>query len=147
MECISACQIFHLLVDSQEEVASCSGDSLLTTFLKSQTNGIATLLKAEREAHEIVSQARKYRQDKLKQAKTDAAGEIDAYKKQKDQELQEFENKNAGGVGALEKDAESQVQGTLTEIKKLGAKKQNEVAKLLVDAVIKPSGEKHINAA
>lgn len=104
-------------------------------------------MKAEREAHEIVSKARKYRQDKLKQAKTDAASEIDAYKKQKDQELQEFEDKNAGGVGELEKNADSEVQGTLTEIKQLGSKKQNEVAKLLVEAVVNPSAEKHVNAA
>ncbi|GAV56160.1 hypothetical protein ZYGR_0BA00660 [Zygosaccharomyces rouxii] len=112
----------------------------------SQTNGIATLLKAEKEAHEIVSQARKYRQDKLKQAKNDAASEIEAYKKQKDQELHEYESKNAGSVGELEKDAESHVQGELEEIKQTGSKKQNEVAKLLVDAVINPSFEKHINA-
>ena len=46
----------------------------------------------------------------------------------------------------MEKEAESQVQGELTEIKETGSKKQNEVAKLLVDAVINPSFEKHINA-
>lgn len=103
-------------------------------------------MKAEKEAHEIVSQARKYRQDKLKQAKTDAASEIEAYKKQKDQELQEFESKNAGGVGELEKNAETQVQGQLDTIKQEGSKKQNEVAKILVDAVVNPSSDKHVNA-
>lgn len=103
-------------------------------------------MKAEKEAHEIVSQARKYRQDKLKQAKNDAASEIEAYKRQKDQELHEFESKNAGSVDELEKDAGSQIQGELTEIRQIGSKKQNEVAQLLVNAVISPSFEKHINA-
>lgn len=103
-------------------------------------------MKAEKEAHEIVSQARKYRQDKLKQAKNDAASEIEAYKKQKDEELHEFESKNAGSVGELEKEAESQVQGELVEIKETGSKKKSEVSKLLVNAVINPSSEKHVNA-
>lgn len=104
------------------------------------------MLKAEKEAHEIVSKARKYRQDKLKQAKSDAAAEIDAYKAQKDKELKEFESKNAGGVGELEKEAESTVQGDLKEIEQVISKKQNDVVKLLVEAVTKPTAEKHVNA-
>ena len=51
----------------------------------------------------------------MKQAKTDAAKEIDSYKIQKDKELKEFEQKNAGGVGELEKKAEAGVQGELAE--------------------------------
>nr|5BW9_J Chain J, V-type proton ATPase subunit G [Saccharomyces cerevisiae S288C]5BW9_L Chain L, V-type proton ATPase subunit G [Saccharomyces cerevisiae S288C]5BW9_N Chain N, V-type proton ATPase subunit G [Saccharomyces cerevisiae S288C]5BW9_j Chain j, V-type proton ATPase subunit G [Saccharomyces cerevisiae S288C]5BW9_l Chain l, V-type proton ATPase subunit G [Saccharomyces cerevisiae S288C]5BW9_n Chain n, V-type proton ATPase subunit G [Saccharomyces cerevisiae S288C]5D80_J Chain J, V-type prot len=113
---------------------------------KSQKNGIATLLQAEKEAHEIVSKARKYRQDKLKQAKTDAAKEIDSYKIQKDKELKEFEQKNAGGVGELEKKAEAGVQGELAEIKKIAEKKKDDVVKILIETVIKPSAEVHINA-
>lgn len=109
-------------------------------------NGIATLLQAEKEAHEIVSKARKYRQDKLKQAKTDAAKEIDSYKIQKDKELKEFEQKNAGGVGELEKKAEAGVQGELAEIKKIAEKKKDDVVKILIETVIKPSAEVHINA-
>ncbi|CAI4053048.1 hypothetical protein SUVZ_15G1930 [Saccharomyces uvarum] len=112
----------------------------------SQKNGIATLLQAEKEAHEIVSKARKYRQDKLKQAKSDAAKEIDSYKIQKDKELKEFEQKNAGGVDELEKNAEKGVQGELVEIKKIAEKKKDVVVKILIDTVIKPSTEVHVNA-
>ncbi|CCH58084.1 hypothetical protein TBLA_0A02850 [Henningerozyma blattae CBS 6284] len=113
----------------------------------SNQNGIATLLKAEKEAHEIVSQARKYRQDKLKQAKTDAATEIATYKAKKDQELKDFESKNAGGVGELEKNAESEVQVELKEIEKTAKDKQDDIIKLLVDAVTTPAPELHINVA
>ncbi|SCW02702.1 LAFE_0F12398g1_1 [Lachancea fermentati] len=112
----------------------------------SQPNGIATLLKAEKEAHEIVSKARHYRQEKLKQAKTDAANEINAYKLQKEQELKDFEAKNAGGVSGLEKDAEAKVQTELKEIQKTAAKKEKDVVKLLIDAVTKPVAEMHVNA-
>lgn len=115
--------------------------------VQSQQNGIATLLKAEKEAHEIVSTARQYRQDKLKQAKADAAGEIATYKKQKEQELKDFEASNAGGVDGLEKDAEAQVEAELKQIQEIASRKKSDVVKLLISAVIKPSGEMHVNAA
>ncbi|CEP63764.1 H(+)-transporting V1 sector ATPase subunit G LALA0_S09e01970g [Lachancea lanzarotensis] len=113
----------------------------------SQPNGIATLLKAEKEAHEIVSQARQYRQDKVKQAKTDAAEEINVYKQKKEQELKDFEAKNAGGVGGLEKDAEDQVQSEISTLEKTGKQKKDAIVKLLIDAVTTPVTEVHVNAA
>ncbi|SCU86923.1 LAMI_0D04082g1_1 [Lachancea mirantina] len=113
----------------------------------SQPNGIATLLKAEKEAHELVSQARQHRQEKLKQAKSDAGREIEDYKLKKDQEIKNFESKNAGGVGDLEKEAQANVEKELTEIQKIAGTKKSDVVKMLVDAVITPVGEKHINAA
>lgn len=115
-------------------------------FAQSQQNGIATLLKAEKEAHEIVSQARKYRQDKLKQAKSDAAKEIEAYKAKKDQELKDFESQNVGSTAELEKKADQDVQGELAEIKKISKAKTADVIKLLVAAVTEPIPEMHVNA-
>ncbi|SCU87929.1 LADA_0E07096g1_1 [Lachancea dasiensis] len=112
----------------------------------SQPNGIATLLKAEKEAHEIVSKARQYRQEKLKQAKSDAAEEINAYKQKKEQELKDYEAKNAGGVGGLEKEAETQVQSELKELEEIGKKKKSAVVKLLIGSVTKPVAEVHVNA-
>ncbi|KAG0669443.1 H(+)-transporting V1 sector ATPase subunit G [Maudiozyma exigua] len=112
----------------------------------SQQNGIATLLKAEKEAHEIVSKARKYRQDKLKQAKSDAAQEIETYKTKKDQELKDFESKNVGSTAELEKKADQDVQGELEEIKKISKAKTADVIKLLVSAVTEPIPEMHVNA-
>ncbi|KAM3160635.1 V-type proton ATPase subunit G [Lachancea thermotolerans] len=120
---------------------------ILRNSIMSQPNGIATLLKAEKEAHEIVSKARQYRQEKLKQAKSDAATEINAYKQKKEQELKDFEAKNAGGVGGLEKDAEGKVQVEIQEIQKIGKDKKKNVVKLLVDAVTTPVAEVHVNAA
>ncbi|GMM54031.1 H(+)-transporting V1 sector ATPase subunit G [Maudiozyma humilis] len=117
-----------------------------SAFAQSQQNGIATLLKAEKEAHEIVSQARKYRQDKLKQAKSDAAKEIEAYKAKKDQELRDFESQNVGSTAELEKKADQDVQGELAEIKKISKAKTADVIKLLVAAVTEPIPEMHVNA-
>ncbi|AMD19203.1 HBR302Wp [Eremothecium sinecaudum] len=112
----------------------------------SQSNGIATLLKAEKEAHEIVAKARQYRQEKLKQAKLDALEEINAYKLQKEKELKDFEAANAGGVDDLERTAEKQVQSELQEDRKVARQKKDAVINLLIEAVTTPQLELHINA-
>lgn len=103
-------------------------------------------MKAEKEAHEIVSEARKYRQDKLRQAKSDAAKDIEAYKTKKDQELKDFEAKNVGNTAELEKNAEKDVQNELEEIKIISKNKTQDVIDLLVSAVTNPNPEMHVNA-
>lgn len=119
---------------------------ILNGYQQSQKNGIATLLKAEKEAHEIVTEARKYRQEKIKQAKLDASKEIENYKAKKEQELKDFESNNAGGVQELEKKADAEVQSELDEIKKTVESKKKQVVDLLLEAVTKPTTEVHINA-
>ncbi|KAL6946656.1 hypothetical protein ACO0RG_000816 [Hanseniaspora osmophila] len=111
-----------------------------------QTSGIATLLKAEKEAQTIVAQARQYRQEKLKQAKKDAQAEIQKYKAQKETELTEYEKKTSGSAGDLEKSAENDIQGELKEIEKLGNAKKSSVIDLLVKSVTTPTAEIHVNA-
>ncbi|CCK68916.1 H(+)-transporting V1 sector ATPase subunit G KNAG_0B04820 [Huiozyma naganishii CBS 8797] len=109
-------------------------------------NGITTLLRAEKDAQDIISKARKYRQDKLKQAKLDAAAEISAYKATKDQELRDFEKNNQSDVKQLELDAERDIQTDLQEIEKTVAEKKGAVVDLLVKAATNPVGGVHINA-
>ncbi|CAL9737073.1 V-type proton ATPase subunit G [Monosporozyma servazzii] len=113
----------------------------------SQSNGIATLLKAEKEAQEIVSEARKYRQDKLKQAKKDASTEIAQYKAQKDAELKQNSKQNEGGLDALEAEAETSIQQQLNDIDQVTKDKKQQVADLLIKAVMNPVGGMHVNAA
>ncbi|KAH3673278.1 hypothetical protein WICMUC_003737 [Wickerhamomyces mucosus] len=100
----------------------------------------------EKEAHKIVAEARQYRTDRLKQAKVDANAEVEAYKQKKLAELKEFESQVRLNEAA-DKEAQEQVQTELHEIKELAAKKKDEVVKLLVNAVIKPTPELHVNAA
>ncbi|AET38681.1 H(+)-transporting V1 sector ATPase subunit G Ecym_3182 [Eremothecium cymbalariae DBVPG len=113
----------------------------------SQSNGIATLLKAEKEAHEIVAKARRYRQEKLKQAKLDASKEINEYKAQMDQELRDHEAANVGWAENLEKEAERKVQTELEQIKRLSSQKKDAIVSTLITAVTKPQHEVHINAS
>lgn len=110
------------------------------------SSGIQSLLKTEKQAAEIVNEARKYRTNRLKSAKTDAQKEIDEYKQQKEDELKKFEAEHAGLNESIDKEADAQVESELKAIQAKYAEKKDAVVKLLVDAVTKPSPELHINA-
>ncbi|ODV86465.1 hypothetical protein CANARDRAFT_27669 [[Candida] arabinofermentans NRRL YB-2248] len=108
-------------------------------------SGIQSLLKTEKEAQEIVSQARTYRAQKLKAAKLDAQKEIDAYKAKKEAELKQFEDEFSGSNKKLEDEAENQVKDELVKIKKTAEAKKSDVIELLIDSVTQPKPELHIN--
>lgn len=110
------------------------------------SSSIQSLLKTEREAAELVNEARKYRTARLKSAKADAQSEIDKYKAQKEAELKAFEEEHAGLNDTIEKDAEARVQSDLESIKKSLAEKKQDVAKLLIDAATNAKPQLHINA-
>ncbi|GMM34682.1 H(+)-transporting V1 sector ATPase subunit G [Saccharomycopsis crataegensis] len=110
------------------------------------SSGIQTLLKAEKEAQEIVSAARSYRAQRLKSAKSDATQEIEAYKLQKDQELKDFEAKYDGINANADTEAANTVKEEVEKLKKTAESKQKDVVALLVDAITHPTPEVHINA-
>ncbi|KAG6821196.1 hypothetical protein H0H93_004016 [Arthromyces matolae] len=79
-----------------------------------QSQGIQTLLEAEKEAAKIVQQARQYRVQRLKDARSEASREIDAYKQTKEAEFKAFESSHAGTTSdaqtAVDKDTEQKLQ-------------------------------------
>lgn len=111
------------------------------------SSGIQSLLKTEKEAAEIVNEARKYRTSRLKSAKTDAQKDIDEYKEQKEAELKKYEEEHAGLNESIDKEADAQVEKELQAIKAKYSEKKDAVIKLLIDASTKPKPELHINAA
>lgn len=110
------------------------------------SSGIQSLLKTEKEAAEIVNEARKYRTNRLKTAKQDAQQEIENYKKQKEEELQKFEKDHEGINEQINKEAEAEIEKELKTLKEQFEKKKSDVVKLLVEATISPNPQVHINA-
>ncbi|CAK9439613.1 uncharacterized protein LODBEIA_P37130 [Lodderomyces beijingensis] len=111
------------------------------------SSGIQSLLKTEKEAAEIVNEARKYRTNRLKTAKQDAQQEIEAYKKSKEEELQKYEKEHEGINEKIDKEADAEVEQELKSLKEQFEKKKQDVIKLLVDATITSHPQLHINAA
>lgn len=111
------------------------------------SSGIQSLLKTEKEAAEIVNEARRYRTERLKSAKVDAQKDIDEYKKQKESELQSYELQHTGLNETISKEADAKVAEELKSIQEKYKEKKDVVTKLLVEATIKPTSELHINAS
>ncbi|WFD29041.1 triacylglycerol lipase [Malassezia sp. CBS 17886] len=92
-----------------------------------KSQGIQTLLEAEKEASKIVDKARAYRTQKLKEAQTEADKAVAEIKAAKERELAEF-NKKSAEQAEIDRD----VKGKLAGIDQaFGAKRSESVQKLL----------------
>ncbi|TFL02003.1 H+-ATPase G subunit-domain-containing protein [Pterulicium gracile] len=110
-----------------------------------QSQGIQTLLEAEKEAAKIVQQARQYRTQKLKDARSEASKEIEDYKKQKEEEFKSFESKHAGSTTEASSVIDKDTEVKLTAINESFDKNRDAVVKKLLDRVILVEPKLHRN--
>ncbi|KAJ7245115.1 H+-ATPase G subunit-domain-containing protein [Mycena haematopus] len=110
-----------------------------------QSQGIQTLLEAEKEAAKIVQQARQYRVQKLKDARSEAAKEIDEYKKAKEQEFKAFESSHAGTTSNAQTAVDRETEVSLKAITDSYNNNKDEVVKKLLDRVVLVKPELHRN--
>ncbi|KAK2463680.1 hypothetical protein APHAL10511_004431 [Amanita phalloides] len=101
-----------------------------------QTQGIQTLLEAEKEAAKVVQQARQYRVQKLKDARTEAEREIAEYKQSKDAEFKAFESAHAGSTSTVQVAIDRETEVKLQAITESYDKSKGAVVKNLLDRVI-----------
>ncbi|KAJ2591101.1 hypothetical protein H4R99_006876 [Coemansia sp. RSA 1722] len=95
----------------------------------SSSQGIHTLLEAEKEASGIVAQAREYRVKRLNNARTDAAAEIKKIQERKARDLEEIQKNLTVNI---QKDTDEK----MAAIKEQFEIKKSEAVVKLVDAVI-----------
>ncbi|KAJ9078538.1 hypothetical protein DSO57_1005684 [Entomophthora muscae] len=110
------------------------------------SQGIQTLLEAEKEASKIVEKARQYRVQRLKDARSEAAKEIESLKQKKQAEFQSFEKKHSGSTDEVVKAIEIDTKAKVKEVKELFNKNKDEVAKKLIKTVLNVSPKPHRNA-
>ncbi|KAJ2008652.1 hypothetical protein GGI04_001047 [Coemansia thaxteri] len=80
----------------------------------SSSQGIYTLLEAEKEASSIVAQAREYRVKRLKDARTEAAKDISELQARKNSELAAIQNKSVdqdGLIESIQRDTDERLAG------------------------------------
>ncbi|KAF9557341.1 V-type ATPase [Agrocybe pediades] len=110
-----------------------------------QSQGIQTLLEAEKEAAKIVQQARQYRVQKLKDARAEASKEIEEYKKTKEQEFKSFEASHAGTTSTTQVALDRETEVKLKEIEAVFKKKKDEVVNTLLSRATLVQPELHRN--
>lgn len=110
-----------------------------------QSQGIQTLLEAEKEASKIVQQARQYRVQKLKDARTEASKEIEEYKQAKEREFKAFEASHAGTTISAQTAVDRETEIKLREITKSYNENKDAVVKKLLDRVVLVDNKLHRN--
>ncbi|KAE9401083.1 V-type ATPase [Gymnopus androsaceus JB14] len=110
-----------------------------------QSQGIQTLLEAEKAAAKIVQEARQYRVQKLKDARTEATREIEEYKKAKETEFKKFEASHAGTTSEAQAAVDKDTEVKLQSITDAYNSHKDEVVQKLLDRVTQVKPELHRN--
>jgi len=110
-----------------------------------QTQGIQTLLEAEKEAAKIVQQARQYRVQRLKDARSEAEREIEEYKRMKEEEFQAFEASHVGTTSTTQAALNKETEASLKEIDDIYQQKKDAVISAIGKRAIVVQPEAHRN--
>ncbi|KAI5999598.1 V-type ATPase [Pisolithus albus] len=109
------------------------------------SQGIQTLLEAEKEAAKIVQQARQYRVQRLKDARSEATREIEEYRRVKDDEFKAFEASHAGNISNVQVAVEKETDIKLQSISQVFEVRKDQVLRKLLDRVVLIKPELHRN--
>ncbi|KAF9434455.1 H(+)-transporting V1 sector ATPase subunit G [Entomortierella beljakovae] len=112
----------------------------------SNSTGIQTLLEAEKEAAKIVQKARQYRVQRLKDARAEAATEIEELKAGKNDAFKNFEQEHAGSSDQTTHRVEVETEQKRVEIEAAFSKNKGDVLVRLLETVYSVEPKIHINA-
>ncbi|KAH7914853.1 V-type ATPase [Hygrophoropsis aurantiaca] len=109
------------------------------------SQGIQTLLEAEKEAAKIVQQARQYRVQRLKDARSEATKEIDEYRKSKDTEFKAFESSHAGTTSSAQTTVDKDTEQKLKHLDACWENNADLIVQKLLDRVVLVEPQLHRN--
>lgn len=104
--------------------------------VSSQPAGIQIILDAEKEATRLVQQARKYRLDRLKEARTEAQHEIESLKREKQIQYQKYEQQLLKELEDNRQKERVGVEEQLKETERMAMEKSEQVIELLMEKTL-----------
>ncbi|RWS31392.1 V-type proton ATPase subunit G-like protein [Leptotrombidium deliense] len=104
--------------------------------MASQTQGIQQLLLAEKKAAEKVNEARKRKQKRLKQAKDEAAAEIEKFRSEREAAFLEYEKKHMGSRDDIAVRIENETRAKFDAMNKTVALTKDKVIGELLERII-----------
>ncbi|WVQ90098.1 V-type ATPase, G subunit [Cryptococcus gattii] len=113
--------------------------------MAANSQGIQTLLEAEKEAAKVVQKARQYRVQKLKDARSEAAKEIEAYKAKKEEEFKRFKSEHTSQTSTSQTSIDSTTKTQLSQLDDAVAKNKGKVIKKIVSRVLQSEPHLHPN--
>ncbi|GAA5867659.1 hypothetical protein JCM5296_005170 [Sporobolomyces johnsonii] len=104
--------------------------------MAANSQGIATLLDAEKEAAQIVAKAREYRTQRLKDARGEASKEIEQLRATKDREFTEFEAQHSNDSSTSQEEVNKSTAAQLETIQASFDQHRDDVVKQLLERVV-----------
>merc|ERR1711998_462865 len=98
-------------------------------------HGIKELLQAEKEAGIIVAEAKKRRQEKMKQAKEDANRDIEEYRLTREREFQAYKDQHSTGGSQSSEALATQTQAAVGDLEREANSNRAKVVEMLVNYV------------
>ncbi|KAL0078281.1 G subunit of V-type ATPase [Phycomyces blakesleeanus] len=111
----------------------------------SSSQGINTLLDAEREAAKIVQKAKQYRVQCLKDARSQATKEIEELKTQKAAEYQAFVAQHSGQSDETLNQVNAETDAKITELQALYEEHKSDAVEKLLKAIVTVQAVPHQN--
>ncbi|KAJ3218842.1 H(+)-transporting V1 sector ATPase subunit G [Dinochytrium kinnereticum] len=100
------------------------------------SQGIQTLLEAEKEASKIVTKARQYRVQRLKDARSEALKEIETLKAEKNKEFLNFEKQHSGSTDDSFNKINAETDVKIAEVKAAFAKNKDMVIQKILTSLV-----------
>lgn len=135
----------YILVIHLNTMTSTSKSHQAAASSTQNSQGIQILLEAEREADKIVQNGKSYRVQRLKDAKLEAAKEVEALKLSKMNELSEREKQHAASLEQIISQDKEHTQKRIEESTLLFEKSRERVANMLLQAVSNAQPNIHPN--
>ncbi|KAJ3049004.1 H(+)-transporting V1 sector ATPase subunit G [Rhizophlyctis rosea] len=114
--------------------------------MAASNQGIQTLLEAEKESSKIVTKARQYRIQRLKDARTEAAKEVEALKGEKNKEFAGFEKQFSGNSDDTFAKVNEETEERLVEVRQAYEKNKDLVIERLLAGITNVAPKPHPNA-
>ncbi|RKO96349.1 hypothetical protein CXG81DRAFT_16853 [Caulochytrium protostelioides] len=114
--------------------------------MASNNSGIQTLLEVEKEAAKIVAKARLYRQERLKEARVEAAKEIDALKATLNTQLASSEKQTVGVSSEATARVKAETEQQLVQVARYQQENSEKAIAKLIQGVTQINPVPHPNS-
>ncbi|CAF2749281.1 unnamed protein product [Rotaria sp. Silwood2] len=111
-----------------------------------QSKGISDLLAAEKKAQELIEEARKRKNKRIKDAQNEAKSEIEQFKSERDQRFKISEQQQLGNRAQMTEESNKQTQIQIASLRTQYEMTKNDLLERIITLVCDIKPESHINA-
>ncbi|CAF0803662.1 unnamed protein product [Didymodactylos carnosus] len=111
-----------------------------------QSKGVSDLLQAEKKAQDLIEEARKRKNKRIKDAKDEAKADIEYFKNDRDSQYKKLEEKTLGDRSTIEADIKQDTGKKIADLRSQYDQNKKELLERVIALVCDIKPECHVNA-